>query len=129
MKYQARVLNISDQTERRKNYILDVDLINFLPKNDIHTWWYGEMLYISTAQLNPILDDEKSSTCELADIGSYFLIKTRQHWDLKVSNFCNKTSKETNRCQTCNALGAIMPELIALKNMYTNILRITAFSW
>ena len=32
MKYQARVLNISDQTDGRKNYILDVDLINFFPK-------------------------------------------------------------------------------------------------
>ena len=59
MKYQTRVLIISDQTERRKNYILDVDLINFLPKNDIH-WCYGEMLYISTAQLNSKLDEEKS---------------------------------------------------------------------
>ena len=59
MKYQARVLNISDQTDRRKNYILYVDLINFLPKNDIH-WCYGEMLYISTAQLNSKLNEERS---------------------------------------------------------------------
>ena len=80
------------------------------------------MLYISTAQLNPNLDDEKSGACELADMGSYFLIKTRQHWDLKVSDFCNKTFKQTNRCHTCNALDAIMPELIALKGV-TNILK------
>ena len=87
----------------------------FSLKNDIHTWWYGEMLYISTAQLNSKLDEEKSCTCELADMGHISWFKTRQHWDLKVSDFCNKTSKETNRCHTCNALDAIMPELIALK--------------
>ena len=33
------------------------------------------MLYLSTAQLDLNLDEEKSGTCELANMGSYFMIK------------------------------------------------------